>query len=133
MHGVFPHGLDQQEVINAILDNLGIVPGGVIAKLVIRRAPLVINIRVAVALPLPLVVALDAPDGLFFEFIHVQYKKRHGYCSGVSMCIRSDRARISPRMASGPSVSARTLFPTSSTARALAGSPTSFGGSICSW
>ena len=75
MHGVFPDRLDQQKVVNAILDYLGVVFRDVIAKLVVVPAPLVINIRVGMALALPLVVALNAADGLFFELVHVQDEK----------------------------------------------------------
>ena len=70
-HGVLPHGLDQQEVVNAILDGLGVILGGGFMQIVVVAAPLVINIRVGTALPLPVVVALDSAHGLFFELIHV--------------------------------------------------------------
>lgn len=41
-------------------------------RFVIARASLVLDIRVGMALAFPQVVALNAPDGLFLEFIHVE-------------------------------------------------------------
>ena len=134
MHGVFPDRLDQQQIVDAILDSLSVIFGGLYAKLVVVGASLVINIRVGMTFPLPVVVALDAAHGFLFEFIHMQDKKGHGYCllAPVAASSRPDREPISPRMFSGLSVSLRVLFPASSTARALVGSPTSFGGPACS-
>lgn len=132
MHGVFSHGFDQQEVINAILNGLGIVFGSVIAKLVISRAPLIVDIRVGMALTLPLVVALDATDGFFLEFIHVQDEKRHGYCSGVNDSSKPEKMCSSPRIFSGFFERKSGLLPACSTASAFAGSPISLGGSMWS-
>ena len=134
MHGVLSHGFHQQKVINAILDSFGVIFGGGFVQIVVVGASLVINIRVGMTFTLPVVVALDAAHGFLFEFIHMQDKKGHGYCllAPVTASSRPDREPISPRMFSGLSVSLRVLFPASSTARALVGSPTSFGGSTCS-
>ena len=78
MHGVFPDRLDQQQVVNAILDSLRVVFGGGFVQIVVTRAAPVINIRVGMAFPLPVIVALDTPNRFFFELVHVQHQKRHG-------------------------------------------------------
>ena len=71
MHGVLSHGFHQQKVINAILDSFGVIFGGGCVQIVVVAASLVINIRVGMAFPLPVVMALDTAHGFFFEFIHM--------------------------------------------------------------
>ena len=48
-------------------------------QLVVRRASVVVNIGVAVALPLPPVVALNAAYGLLLEFVHMKDDVGHGF------------------------------------------------------
>ena len=50
-------------------------------QLVVRRASVVVNIGVAVALPFPPVVALDAAYGFLLEFLHMEYEIGHGNTS----------------------------------------------------
>ena len=88
-HGVLSHGLDQQKLVNAILNGLGIVQRGGFVQLVVRRASVIVNIGVAVALPLPPVVALDAAYGLLLEFVHVEYEIGHGNTSLYQWMSRS--------------------------------------------
>ena len=47
-------------------------------QLVVRRTSAVVNIGIAVALSFSPVVALNASDGFLFEFVHMEYKVRHG-------------------------------------------------------
>ena len=75
MHGVFPDRLDQQKVVNAILNCFAVVFSGMFVQIVVARTPPVVDIRVGTAFTLPPIVALDAPDSLFLEFIHVQDEK----------------------------------------------------------
>ena len=84
-HGVLSHGLDQQKLVNAVLNGLGILCL-LAMQVVIALAFAVINIRVGVAFPLPVIVALNAPNRFFFELVHVQHQKRHGYCPCVAIC-----------------------------------------------
>ena len=77
-NGVLSHGLDQQEIVNTLLNSLGVVCRRGFVQLVVRRASVVVNIGVAAAFPFPPVVALDATYGLFFELIHMQDEIGHG-------------------------------------------------------
>ena len=78
-HGVLSHGLDQQEVVNTVLNDFGIVRCCGFVQLVVRRASVVVNIGIAVTLPFPPVVTLDAAYGLLLEFVHVEYEVGHGF------------------------------------------------------
>ena len=71
MHGILSHCFHQQKVINAILDSFGVILGSGFVQIIVVGAALVINVRVGMALPLPVVVALDAAHGFLFEFIHM--------------------------------------------------------------
>ena len=53
--------------------------GNGFVELVVRRASFVVNIGVAVALPFPPVMALDAAYGFLLEFVHVEYEVGHGF------------------------------------------------------
>ena len=41
-------------------------------QIVVSRAPAVINVGVGMALPLAPIVRLDAANGAFLEFVHMQ-------------------------------------------------------------
>ena len=88
-HGVLSHGLDQQKRVNAVLNGFGIVRGCGFVQIVVRRASFVVNIGVAVALPFPPVVTLDAAYGLLLEFVHVEYEIGHGNTSLYQWMSRS--------------------------------------------
>ena len=74
MHSIFAHSLDQQEVVNTVLNGLGILCL-LLMQVVIALAFAVINIRVGLAFALSQIMTLNPSDGLFFEFIHVQQQK----------------------------------------------------------
>lgn len=77
MHGVTPHGLGEQQIVNAILHSTGVVARCAFQQLVISCTALIINVRVGMTLALAQVVALNTTHGFFFEFVHVQHEKRH--------------------------------------------------------
>ena len=86
---VVMNDLDQQKRVNAVLNGFGIVRGCGFVQIVVRRASFVVNIGVAVALPFPPVVTLDAAYGLLLEFVHVEYEIGHGNTSLYQWMSRS--------------------------------------------
>lgn len=88
-YGVLSYGFDQQEVVNTILNAFGIVRCCGFVELVVHRASFVVNIGIAVALPFPPVMALDAAYGFLLEFVHMEYEIGHGNTSLYQWMSRS--------------------------------------------
>ena len=81
MHGILSDSLDQPQIVNAPLDGLRVICRGLVVQFVIAAAALIVDIRVGMALAFPAIVALNASDGLFFEFVHMQDEIGHGRTS----------------------------------------------------
>ena len=88
-HGVLSHGLDQQKLVNTVLNGFGIVRCCGFVQLVVCRASVVVNIGIAVALPFPPVVALDAAYGFLLEFVHMKDEIGHSSTSLYQWMSRS--------------------------------------------
>ena len=66
MHRVLTHRLDHEQVVDAVLDGLGVVFRGSLMEIVILGAPGIVYIRVGMALTFAPIMRLDAANSVLF-------------------------------------------------------------------
>lgn len=129
MNSIFTHRFHQQEVVNTVLNSLGILCL-LAVQVVIALAFAVINIRLEWLSCSRLLWLWIPPEPL--ELVHVQHQKRHGYCPCVAICAEDEQGfglGLARELAEHPA-SAAASFPAFRIASALVVSPTSFGASM---
>lgn len=72
---------DHEQIVNTILDGLGVIVWGGFMQIVVSRASAVINVGVGMALAFAPVVRLNAANSVLFELAHMQDECGHNETS----------------------------------------------------